>query len=140
MSEHFQSQNQIEAVVAGFESCSTSGDAFTHREHLTVAAWYLRDGNEEQALVRMREGLLRFLTHHGEGLQKYNETITLFWLKLVRQFVAELDPQLSFTQVANAVVDRFDDSRLIFEHYDRARLKTREAKSGWTEPDLKPLL
>lgn len=138
MSEHFQNEDQIKAVVAGFESCSTSGDAFTHREHLTVAAWYLRGSNEETALAKMREGLLRFLTHHGEGLQKYNETITLFWLKLVREHVARLDPESSFTQIVNAVTDEFHDSSLIFEYYDRERLQSDEAKRSWIEPDSKP--
>ena len=63
MSVYYADQGQIEAVVKGFELCTTKKDEFTHQSHLTVAVWYLLNNNEEQATAKMRMGLHRFLDH-----------------------------------------------------------------------------
>src|SRR5437899_7060588 len=60
MGHYYQNEKEIEAVVQGFESCTTSADDFKHRNHLTVAVWYLRNSTPEQAFQKMCSGLLRF--------------------------------------------------------------------------------
>ena len=135
----YQNQKEIEGVVLGFESCSTGKDAFSHRDHLAVATWYLWKCSEEDVLKKMRVGLLRFLEHHGVGTEKYNETITLFWIKVVRGFIDGLDSQLTLTEVTNAVINAFPNSRQVFEYYSEELLQSAAAKSSWVEPDLKVL-
>lgn len=110
---HYQNQHEIEAVVEGFETCTTTKDAFTHREHLTVAVWYLRSSNPDQALDRMRSGLFRFLDHHGVGRAKYKENLTVSWIRLVEATLAGLSPELSLLEVTNVVLERLGDSRLL---------------------------
>jgi hypothetical protein len=129
----------IEAVVQGFESCKTPADDFTHQEHLVVATWYLYGSTEGEALAKMKKGLCRFLNHHGVGLEKYNETITLFWLKMVRQVEAGLTTTASLTEVANAALEQLGNSKLIFDYYSEERAKSEEARTRWVEPDLKSL-
>ena len=63
----YQNEKEIAAVVAGFEKCTTGKDEFTHRSHLTVAVYYLRNSTPDQAFRKMRAGLFRFLDHHGVG-------------------------------------------------------------------------
>ena len=135
----YRAKDEVEAVVHGFESCRTPADAFTHADHLAVAAYYLRGDSEETALVKIREGLLRFLTFHGVGTQKYNETITLFWLKQVNACLNESDPRLSWVGRVNVMLEQLGSSRLVFEYYSEALLESPDAKSGWVEPDLKKL-
>ncbi|HEX8652368.1 MAG TPA: hypothetical protein VF708_16255 [Pyrinomonadaceae bacterium] len=135
----YESLDELEAVVRGFESCDLRPSDFTHEAHLTVALWYLSEGRTVPlAAERMRAGLFRYLDRHGPGRDKYNETITLFWIKLLRKFLDETEADRSIVETANEVSARFRDSKLIFDYYSRERLFSDKAKSAWVEPDLKP--
>ncbi|MGH9882971.1 MAG: hypothetical protein ACRD6N_16155, partial [Pyrinomonadaceae bacterium] len=98
---------------------------------------YLNSGTESEALVKMRQELHRFLNHHQVDPGKYNETITVFWIRVVRDYIRGLDSTLSLVQVINAVVESFQNSRLMFDYYSEALLQSVAAKSNWVEPDLK---
>ena len=95
MSFLYDTEEEIEAVVRGFETCTTPGDDFHHREHLVVAVWYLQTLSPSDAVAKMRAGLLRFLEHHGEDTQKYSEEVTVFWIDQVAAKLGEIDPQAS---------------------------------------------
>jgi hypothetical protein len=137
MSGHYKTETEIDAVVRGFESCSTGKSEFTHISHLTVAAWYLRRLSLEQATEQMRASLFRFIDHYGiEG--KYHETLTVFWMRVVQKRLDELDPTLSLLEVANAVIEPFSNSHLVFDYYSQALLWSAEARRTWMQPDLKP--
>ena len=41
MSDWYKNENEILAVIHGFEECTTPKDGFTHRSHITVATAYL---------------------------------------------------------------------------------------------------
>ena len=134
----FTSQTEIAAVVTGFETCTTPGEAFTHARHLAVAVWYLNQYGEAEALNRLRSGLFRFLAHHGKGTQKYNETTTVFWLGKVREVMTELSPQVSIAEITNVVIRTYPHSRLILDYFSAELLHSEAARSHWVEPDLKP--
>ncbi len=110
---HYKSELEIEAVVRGFENCTTAKEAFTHRQHLTVAVWYLYQSNEAQALENMRTGLLRFLGHHGVAQGKYKEDLTVSWLKLIRATLDKMDSNLALLEITNTVLDRLSSPSLI---------------------------
>lgn len=133
----FTDISEIKTIVQGFEACTTAKDSFTHRDHLTVAVWYLHGRTEDEALELMRAGLLRFLTHHGVGTAVYNETITRFWIRVVKDFIRGLDPNLALAEIATAVTKEFTNSRLLFEYYSEALVKSDAAKLDWVEPDLR---
>jgi hypothetical protein len=116
MNDHYQTEKEIEAVVQGFESCTTAKDDFKHRGHLTVAVWYLRNSTLEQAFEKMRAGLFRFLDHHGVGGAKYKEALTLSWLQLIQSVSEQLNPELSLLEVTNIVLERLGDPRVISQH------------------------
>ncbi len=111
--EHYSTEEQIREVVEGFEKCTTPKGAFTHREHLTVATWYLCHADPTVALEQMRDGLLRFLDHHGIGRVKYNEQLTVSWMTLVHSAIEKMDATLSIVERANRVLDELSDSRLV---------------------------
>jgi len=136
--EHFNDEAELNAVVEGFESCTTRGDAFTHGQHLAVAVWYITQYGEAEALKRMRAGLFRFLAQHGVEAQKYSETTTQFWLKQVQKVLKD-SPQSSIADSANSVIRAHPRSRLIFDYFSEELLKSEDARSHWVEPDLKPV-
>ncbi|MEP6818829.1 MAG: hypothetical protein ABJA18_04795 [bacterium] len=111
MPDHYQSEQEIHAVVAGFENCTTAKDEFTHLSHLTVAAYYLGKATPEETFEKMRHGLLRFLGHHGVGRAKYSDRVTWAWIKQIQSAIEQMDPNLSLLEVTNAVVDRLGDLR-----------------------------
>ncbi|MGI8734722.1 MAG: hypothetical protein ACR2LM_15620 [Pyrinomonadaceae bacterium] len=137
MANSYNSANEIEGVVRGFESCTTGKDDFTHRDHLAAAVWYLRL-DQARASDLMRASLHRFLDHYG-CRENYHETLTLFWIQLVQRALTEMTPGSSLLQATNAVVTRLGDSRLAFEYYSKELVGSEAAKKGWVEPDLRSL-
>ena len=134
----YQSADEVESVVRDFEACTTLPSEFTHQAHLTVALWYLSRLSVTEAAERMREGLFRFLNHYGE--RGYNETITIFWLKVVQSFLAgTTSASRSMTELANELTADYNNSRLIYDYYSKELLASEEAKDNWVEPDLRPL-
>ena len=84
------SEHDIELVVRGFETCETAAAEFKHKDHLVVAVWYVHNLGREAALERMREGLMRFLTHHQVDPKKYSEETTRLWIERVAGRLDEL--------------------------------------------------
>ena len=111
--KHYSNEEQIRDVVEGFETCSTPKDQFTHREHLTVATWYLGHSTSTEALDQMRHGLLRFLDHHGVGRAKYKEQLTVSWMKLIERSIQQMPSGMSPVDQANAVLDQLGDSSIV---------------------------
>lgn len=139
MAHFYKDVCEIQAVVNGFESCTTAKDDFTHRSHLTVAAYYLHSYSQQDATQRMRAGLLRFLDHHGVGRAKFHETLTIFWIRTVSAFLERLDKRCTLLEATNAVIESLGDSRLVFEYYSEELLRAEETRNGWVAPDLKDL-
>ena len=100
----YQSEDEIQNVVRGFERCEMNADDFNHPEHLVVAVSYLHTMDRDAALDRMRAGLLRFLDHHGGDTGKYSETVTVFWIDKIAKKLNELGPNLSLVEKCNTVV------------------------------------
>jgi hypothetical protein len=115
MADHYQSEQEIHAVVAGFEQCTTAKDGFPHLSHLTVAAYYLSQSTPEEAFQKMRYGLLRFLDHHGVGLTKYKDELTWAWIEQVQSVVKQIDSGASLVAVTNTVLDRLGTIRITLE-------------------------
>ena len=115
MESYYKTGQEIEAVVAGFEQCTTGKDEFTHLSHLTVAVYYLRHSTPDEAFQKMRTGLFRFLDHHGVGRAKYNEQLTLTWITLIQKVIEQFNPESSLVEVTNVVLERLGDSRIPVE-------------------------
>ena len=100
----YQTDAEIENVVRSFEACETGKDAFKHRDHLTVAIWYVETVGRDAALERMRSSLIRFLDHHGVDRKKYSEPVTVFWIDKVAKKLKEFGPEVSVVEKCKAIV------------------------------------
>ena len=100
----FSSESEIHDVVRGFETCETDKTAFKHRDHITVAVCYLQTMDTDAAVERMRTGLLRFVDHHGVPREKYSEEVTIYWIELIAEKLAELTPGASLVDQCNYVI------------------------------------
>jgi hypothetical protein len=130
--------------VAAFESLKLGNDQFRHYDHVRLAWIYLRDTGPDggidvpQATERMAQGIRAFALHHGGSLEKFHETITRAFVRLVAAHMRETPEMNPFSAFA-AANPRLFDPQLPFEFYSRARLMSPEARAGWMDSDLRPL-
>jgi hypothetical protein len=137
MEIHYKTDDEIRALVSAFEACSFHPSEFRHYQHLTVALWYVWHLSPDEAIAKMTKGIRRLAEAYGK--MGYHETITLFWLRIVANFVAEHRRKTSLTAIANALIDSCNDKDLIGQFYSDELLATDKAKAEWVEPDLKAL-
>src|SRR6266852_29237 len=120
-----------------FESLRIPNEMVHHREHIRLAWMYSRQFPQEEALVRMMQGIQAFAKHHGAA-SKYHHTITVAWMRLVRDAVRQPQQAQDFNTFAAAHVHLFHP-RLLEYYYSKTRLQSDAARYGWLDPDLRPL-
>src|SRR6266849_7530766 len=103
----FKDDAEIKALVDGFESCSFHPSDFKHYQHVAVALWYVSHCPYDEATERMKNGIRKLAATYDKS--GYHETITLFWLSLVRSFLANTEARLSLAEVANQLVSNYGD-------------------------------
>jgi hypothetical protein len=133
----FRSADEIESVVRRFESCDFAKGEFTHALHLAVAAWYASKYTDEEALTRMRSGLLRLTNKFG--VKAYHETITQFWMRISRDFLVSETSGSSLAATVNRFIEAFAAKDVVYQYYSRELLQSDLVKTNWVEPDLKPI-
>ena len=138
----YKAAAEVERVVAGFTDSTLPHTEWTHRAHLTVALWYATHHEAAEALDLVRAGILRLNAAHGvptTPTRGYHETITRFYMRVVRHFAEQQGGAGDWAERANHLLTRYGHRDLPLRHYSEARLKSAEARAGWVEPDLLPL-
>lgn len=139
----FCSAAEVLKLVNRFEFCTLPRTEWTHRAHLTVALWYCLRHSFEEATRLVRDGIKNYNAAHGIEQTRtsgFHETMTLFWLRIVRKYLAEVSPvDCSLATLANGLFERYGDKSLPFAYYTRERILSTEARAAWVEPDLKSL-
>lgn len=123
--------------VRAFEACELSDQSFHHRDHIRLAWIYLQSLGEAEAGHRMSAAIRRFAARYGKG-DKYHETVTLAWLRLVAGAIARIPQHTSLEQLTMAFPELLD-KRTLERFYSRALLESDAARDRWVEPDLQPL-
>jgi hypothetical protein len=137
--ELYSSDEEVLEVVRRFESCELPPADFNHREHLLVALCYLLRMSDAEALARLRSGIGRYVAAHGINPSLYHETITVFWMKLVRAYLIRDGARHGLAGLINGLAEESGSSRLIFDYYGKELIDSERARREWVEPDLRPL-
>jgi hypothetical protein len=137
MDDHYQSDEEIRSLVSEFEACSFHPSEFRHHQHLAVVLWYIANLPYTDASERMKRGIQRLAARYGKT--GYHETITEFWLRVVRWFLLEGERSESIATLANQLIEKYADKNLILDYYSPELLASPEAKNVWVPPDVKPL-
>ena len=134
---NYKTENELLAVVSGFENGTIAREYWRHGEHLTVALYYLSHHDFEAALVKMRDGIFNLLRAFEVDFKKempYHETMTIFWLQTVNDFKNSKNGA-SMLETCNELVEKFDkDYPLRF--YSREVLFSDEARQTFVDADL----
>ena len=136
MTRYFENEDEIISLVHAFEACTISPTDFKHYQHLAIALSYVSNFSYDEATVRVRTGIQKLAAAYGKT--GYHETITLFWLAIVREFFARSRSH-SIAEMANKLAAECADKNLIRDYYSEELLTSDYAKNGWVAPDLKPL-
>ena len=110
-------QSPFEHIVEGFNSRVLDKSLWTHDAHQIVAIWYLMNFEPDDALCRIRSGIISYnLATGGEntGQNGYHETITVFWWTLIGLYVRD-KKGYSFKEVCESFLSsRFTQRNICF--------------------------
>ena len=135
-------REEVERLVREFEACTLAGERWTHEAHLTVALWYLMRHTQAEATRLICERIQRYNLSRGVEMTResgYHETITLFYIRAIRRYLARAGEARTFAELLDGLLAACGARNFPFEYYSRERLLSWEARTGWLEPDLKPL-
>lgn len=129
---------RIAELVAAFEAGTLAPNQFDHHAHITVALWYLAHLTLDEAIATMRSRIQQFAARHHHS-HLYNETITRFWLYLLRHLLDTAAPNETLADVRRRAIDTFGTMHAFYCHYSKERALSESARHQWVEPDLLPL-
>ena len=134
----FARDDEVRALVEGFEAGTVPASEFTHVAHIAVALSYLATLPGDQALERMREKIRAFAAHHGVD-DLYHETLTVFWMRLLEHVVRTYEPELPLYRRINLIVARWGSRAPVDAHYSRELIGSAVSRAKWIAPDRLPL-
>ena len=115
---------------------------WTHQAHLRVGLWHALQYPDSAALELLRGRISAYNEATGvanTAQSGYHETITRFYVHVIRLFVRSVDQSVAFDELAHALIAQWGDKNLPLRHYSPHRLFSAEARLAWVEPDLAPL-
>ena len=141
--DFLNTEETLTDFLESFERGSWPKSAWTHAAHVAVAACYLIESPDQDAASLMRRGIVHYNqcvgtinNDHGG----YHETITLFWLAVVKARLGELADGLTRVEAVRLLVTELAPQRDLFrEYYSFDVVRSVEARRSWIAPDLKPL-
>lgn len=133
---------ETDPVVRGFIARTLPKSQWTHHAHLHVGLWHALEYPDNRALDLLRERIRAYNEASNVAntdRSGYHETLTRFYLHLIRAFVRSVENSRPFGELARELIERHGDRDLPLRHYTRERLFSVAARRSWVEPDLVPL-
>ena len=106
---------------------------FRHRDHLRLA-WLAVRRYGEGAEEVVAAGISRFAQHNSHG-PLYHDTMTRFWVRLVRHAVSARPEIVDYEEFLSAYPLLLDKNTPL-RHWSREAMFAPEARAAWREPDL----
>lgn len=129
-------------IVRKFQDHSLDKSLWTHQAHITTAIWYLLNYDMEDALCRIRSGIISYnLATGGEntGSNGYHETITVYWWKLIDLYIRAHEG-LRYDQLCDSfLASPYAAQAKAFEFYTKEKLLSSQARACFVPPDIKEI-
>ena len=126
--------SEEEAFAELFEEVMAGAERFGHRQHVHLTWLAVRRHGTAAAVTLVSSGIQRTARYHGAP-QKYHATISRAWVELVGYHLRAGEDFAGFAARCPELLDK----RLLTSHYRPSTLASPAARSGWIEPDRKPL-
>ncbi len=137
---------EIATLIIDFHTRSLPREGWigNDRTHLILGTWYCWHFDLQIAIDKLRTQIKLF--NESKGLENsdtvgYHETITVFWMTIIFEFINNFGRNHPFEDVASAIVSAFVGKRDHYaDYYSFNIYKSKEARNHWIEPDLKNLI
>jgi len=139
MTGFLASEAALAAFLEDFENGMVSRAVWTHSAHVAMAACYCISYDESTALAKVRGSIRRLnqcLGNRNTEEDGYHETLTVFWLSVVRSFLTAHPPHSRPEAARSAVAEYGGSSGYFRRFYSFDVLNSREARARWIPPDL----
>jgi len=120
--------------LRAFFGLTLPSSEFRHRDHLRLAWLAVRRHGGDVAEEVVASGISRFAQHNSHG-PLYHDTMTRFWVRLVRHAVSARPEILDFDEFL-AAYPLLLDKNTPMRHWSRESMFAPEARAAWREPDL----
>jgi hypothetical protein len=133
---------ETDRIVREFIARTLPKSAWTHQAHLRVGLWHALRYSDVEALELLRGRISAYNEATGVANSEqsgYHETITRFYVHVIRVFVGSANPNSPIDELAHSLIGQWGDKNLPLRHYSPQRLFSAEARRAWIEPDLAPL-
>ncbi|MEM9219618.1 MAG: hypothetical protein AAGD25_35465 [Cyanobacteria bacterium P01_F01_bin.150] len=130
-------------IAERFCDCTLPPAEWTHEAHLKVGLWHLLQYSPEDAMDHLRKRIRNYNIACGKentDISGYHETITRFYVEIIAHFLIEQKPDQSVDCLAEILISKWGDQKLMFRYYSKEKLMSKEARRQWVEPDLSELL
>lgn len=119
------------------EACDWN-DPFTHEHHIRLAWIFLQEFELAEATARCSAALRCLAESHGD-FDKYHDTLTVAFMRLVARYRSAGPPDERWPQFRQRARPLFNAGRqLIGRHYSDERLALPDARHGFVPPDREP--
>lgn len=139
MVEVFESEEELDALMARIVAREVPNAEFSHRYHLAMCACTVFSGG---TLDDVRDTILALNAANKVEQTTtggYHETITVAWHALIVAHLKSLPHETPRLLAVNSVLHEFQDKYTLLRHYSRDRIMSWEARKGFVAPDLAPL-
>jgi hypothetical protein len=135
----FTRDEEVLELAKAFEERTLPKSEWTHAAHLVVGLYYCYHHPLGVAKNLMSDGIYWLNDAHGTPNTEtsgYHETITIFWLRTVANYLEKTGRDAGLAALANGLIAFCSDTNLPLKYYSRERLFSTEARMNYVEPDL----
>lgn len=139
----FPDDASIIHVGEGLLACTLPRETWTHEAHLAACLWIVRNRPEIDAERDLRGIISSYNVAVGgvnDETQGYHETITQVYVAAVRAHLRDVGDTPLYKAVNALLLSPRGRRDLPLAHYSRKLLFSVEARLGFVEPDLRPLI
>ena len=138
----FKTDEEVNLLAKAFEERTLPKSEWTHAAHMVVGLYYCYHNPLGVAKNLMSDGIYWLNDAHGTPNTEtsgYHETITVFWLRTIYNFVENSGREHGLAALANNLLAFCSDPHLPLKYYSRELLFSTEARLNYVEPDLEDL-
>ena len=118
--------------LSALEQCRLPATEFGHLAHVRAAYLYLQAGEFATALGRMRCAIRNYARHLGKA-DRYHETMTVAYLALIQQHIAERGSGLCWEDFLRGNADLVQPG-LLLQYYPQVQLNCELARRVFLLP------
>lgn len=128
------------SLIKAFEDRTIPKSEWNHAAHLAVGLYYCRTLPFTVAKNVMRDGIYWLNDRHGTpntDTTGYHETLTVFWLKRIWNFLDEQEDVRNLPTLFTELIKKLCDPDLPLQYYSRERLFSAAARRDYLPPDIR---